>query len=109
MLIELPVLRDVKLQSPDAQLREAQSQVMDVRKIWASYRSGDFDERQLLMGLGRQVLAIAQPAGAQDSQLMMAEMLTRAVAVTKNEAADAIEAFLAWARDNAIAVVDQVD
>jgi hypothetical protein len=106
MLTELPILRDVKLQTPDAQLHEGPSQVMDVRKIWASYRSGDFDERQLLMGLGRQVLAITQPASAQESQLMMAEMLTRAGTVTKNEAADAIEAFLAWARDNAIAVVD---
>lgn len=107
MLAQPPTSGDFKLQTPDSDLREGQPQVMDVRNIWTSYRSGAFNERQLLMGLGRQVLALPQPASAQDSQLMMAEMLTRAGAVTKNEAADAIEAFLAWARENAISVVDQ--
>ena len=106
MLTEPSTPGDFKLQTAGAHALEGQSQVMDVRDIWASYRCGDFNERQLLMGLGRRVLALKQPASEQDSQMMMAEMLTRAGVVTKNEAADAIESFLAWARSNAISVVD---
>jgi hypothetical protein len=106
MLTEPPTSGDFKLHTASAHLREGQLQVMDVRDIWANYKCGAFNERQLLMGLGRQVLTLKQPASGQESQMMMAERLTLAGAVTTNEAADAIELFLAWARDNAISVVD---
>jgi hypothetical protein len=106
MLTEPPTSEDFKVHKVGGHLPEMQSLVMDVREIWAGYRCGDFNERQLLMGLGRQVLALKQVASEKDSQRKMAEMLTRAGAVTKSDAADAIELLLAWARENGISIVE---
>jgi hypothetical protein len=78
-----------------------------VSSIWQRYRLGAASEKDLLQGLAKQVAELKVPPPLAAGKFRMATQLAYAPCATKLETADAIEAFMAWADDNGITVVDR--
>lgn len=79
---------------------------LQVSGIWQRYRLGAASEKDLLQGLAKQVAELKVLPPLMAGKFRMATQLAYAPCTTKLETADAIEAFMAWADDNGITVVD---
>jgi hypothetical protein len=79
---------------------------LQVSGIWQRYRLGAATEKDLLQGLSKQVAELKVPPPLMRGKFRMAAQLAYAPCATKLETADAIEAFMTWADDNGITVVD---
>lgn len=79
---------------------------LQVTDIWRRYRLGAASEKDLLQGLAKQVAELKVPPPLMAGKFQMATQLAYAPCATKLQTADAIEAFMAWADDNGITVVD---
>jgi hypothetical protein len=80
---------------------------LQVSGIWQRYRLGAATEKDLLQGLAKQVAELKVPPPLMPGKFRMATELAYAPCDTKLQTADAIEAFMAWADDNGITVVDR--
>jgi hypothetical protein len=79
---------------------------LQVSGIWKRYRLGAATEKDLLQGLAKQVAELKVLPPLMAGKFRMATQLAYAPCATKGQTADAIEAFMAWADDNGITVVD---
>ena len=79
---------------------------LQVTDVWQRYRLSCSTDKELLQGLAKQVAELNVPRLLMMSKFRMATQLSYAPCATKPETADAIEAFMRWADDNGITVVD---
>jgi hypothetical protein len=79
---------------------------LQVSVIWQRYRRGAASEKDLLQGLAKQVAELKVPPPLMQGKFQMATQLAYAPCATKLQTADAIDAFIGWADENGITVVD---
>jgi hypothetical protein len=79
---------------------------LQVADIWQHYRRGAVPDKELLQGLAKRVAELKVPHPLIPVKFHMATQLADAPCATKLQTADAIEAFMDWADDNGITVID---
>ena len=79
---------------------------LEVSAIWQRYRLGAATEKDLLQGLSKCVAQLKVPHPLMSAKFQMASDLAYAPCDTKLQTADAIDAFIEWADDNGITVLD---
>lgn len=79
---------------------------LQVADIWQRYRRGAVPDKELLQGLSKRVAELKVPYPLLPAKFEMATQLANAPCVSKLQTADAIDAFMDWADDNGITVID---
>ena len=82
------------------------SPTLEVSVIWQRYRVGAATEKDLLQGLAKCVAELKVPLPLMAAKFQIATDLAFAPCDTKLQTADAIDAFIDWADNNGIAVLD---
>ena len=82
-------------------------QVLDVRDIWVAYQRRSLTDREMLLALTKRIENLNSVTVARKSTLVVTTMLAKCECLTRLETADAIDAFLNWADDHAITIIDR--